>query len=297
MLRQIVVNHQRMHAVVAEIFAHNTTGIGRDILQRRRLRGSGGHDDRIIERTVVLQCLDDLSDSRALLADRDIDAIELPRFVGSGVDLLLIEDGVEDQCRLAGLPVADDQLALAAPDRHQRVDGLQSGLQRLVHRTARDNARRLDLDPRALDVGQRAFAVDRLAEPVDDAAQQATADRHVDDGAGALYDVALVDAAVLAEYDDADIVALEVERHATHPVRKRDHLAGLDRVEAIDADDAVADRQHLADLGDICLAAEIGDLMLEDRRNLRRANFHEDLFSLLRRLSNTSNRIYRHGRN
>ena len=40
-------------------------------------------------------------------------------------------------------------------------------------------------------------------------------------------------------------------------VGELDHLAGLDLVEAVDAGDAVADRQHLADLGDIGLAAEI----------------------------------------
>ena len=36
----------------------------------------------------------------------------------------------------------------------------------------------------------RALAVDRVAEAVDDAAEQALADRHVDDGAGALDGVA-----------------------------------------------------------------------------------------------------------
>ena len=189
------------------------------------------------------------------------------------------------ECRLAGLTVADDQLALAAADRHQRVDRFQPGLHRLVHRTARDDARRLDLDPRAGHIGQRTLAVDRLAERIDDAAQEAAADRDVDNRAGALDDVALMDAAVLAEHDDTDIVALEVERHTAHPVRERDHFAGLDRVEAVDAGDAVADRQHLADLRDICLAAEMGDLLFEDRRNLRRPNFHQHLFSLFHRLS------------
>src|SRR5271166_6634427 len=268
-----------MHTVVAKIFAHGATCIGCDILQRCRFRGGCGHHDRVIEGTVVLQRLDDLGDRRALLADGDIDAIELARFVGAGVDLLLIEDGVDDQCRLAGLTVADDQFALAAPNRHERVDGLQPGLHRLVHRAPRDDPRRLDLDPRAGNVGKRTLAVDRLAESVDDAAQQAAADRDVDDGTGAFDDVALMDAAVFAEYDDANIVALEVERHAAHPIRKRDHLAGLDRVETIDASDAVADRQHLADFRDIRLAAEICDLMFEYRRNLRRANFHQNLFN------------------
>src|SRR6516164_3638673 len=264
MLRQIVIDHQRMHTIIAEIFAHDAAGIGGDVLQRGRLRGSGGYDDRVIEGTVVLQRLDDLSDRRAFLANRDIDAVELARLVGAGIDLLLIQNSIDDQRGLAGLTVADHQLALAAADRYQRVDRFEPGLHRLVHRAPRDDARCLDLDPPALDVGQWALAIDRLAERVDHPTQEAAADRDLDNGAGALDDVALVDAAVLAEHDDADIVAFEVERHATHAVRERDHLTGLDRVEAVDPGDAVADRQHLADLRDIRLAAEVGDFLLED---------------------------------
>ena len=50
---------------------------------------------------------------------------------------------------LAGLAVADDQLALAAADGNERVDGLQAGLHRLVHRRTRDDAGRLHLDEAA----------------------------------------------------------------------------------------------------------------------------------------------------
>ena len=47
---------------------------------------------------------------------------------------------------LAGLAVADDQLALAAADRDQRVDGLDAGLDRRVDALALDDARRDALD-------------------------------------------------------------------------------------------------------------------------------------------------------
>jgi hypothetical protein len=71
--------------------------------------------------------------------------------------------------RLAGPAVADDQLALAAPDRGQRVDGLDAGLQRLADRTGA--SRRWAPAARARPLGglDLAEAVERLAEGVDHA--------------------------------------------------------------------------------------------------------------------------------
>ena len=128
---------------------------------------------------------------------------------------------------------------------------------------------------RALVGLDRALAVDRIAERVDDAAEQALADRHVDDGAGALDGLAFLDLAVVAEDHDADIVGFEVERHAAHAVLELDHLAGLDVVEAVDAGDAVADRQHLADFGDFGFLAEILDLLFQDGGNFCGADVHQ----------------------
>src|SRR5690606_13900861 len=155
--------------------------------------------------------------------------------------------------------VPDDQLALATADRHQRVDGLEAGLHRLEHRLARDDARSLHLDAAALLGHDRALAIDRVTQTVDHAAEQALADGHVHDGAGALDDVPFLDLGVRAEDHDADIVSLEVERHALHAIGERDHLAGLDIVEAVDAGNAVTHAQHGADFADLGLRAEIGD--------------------------------------
>ena len=84
--------------------------------------------------------------------------------------------------------------------------------------------------------------------------------------------------AVVAEDHDADVVGFEVERHAANAAGKLDHFAGLDVVEAVDAGDAVADRQHLADFGDLGLLAEILDLLLQDRGDLCGPDFHTCLF-------------------
>ena len=156
----------------------------------------------------------------------------------------------------------------------ERVERLEPGLHRLVHRLARDDARRLDLDAAALGRLDRALAVDRVAERVDDAAEQRLADRNVDDGAGALDGRAFGNLGVRAEDHDADIVGLEVERHALGAVVELDHLAGLDVVEAVDARDSVADREHGADFGDLRIGVEIRDLVADDAGDFSGADIH-----------------------
>ena len=148
------------------------------------------------------------------------------------------------------------------------------GRHRLVHRFARNDAGRLDVDARARVGLDRPLAVDRIAERIDHAAEQALADRNLDDGARALDGLAFLDLAVGAEDHDADIVGFEIERHAAHAALELDHLAGLHVVEAVDAGDAVADRQHLADFGDFRLLAEILDLLFEDGGDFRGADIH-----------------------
>src|SRR4051794_17283349 len=264
-----------MHAVVAKIFAHGAAGERRKILHRRRVGGGSGDDDGIFQRALLFQNFHELRDGRALLADRDIDAIQLDLLVAGGVERLLVQDGVERDRGLAGLAVADDQFALAAADRDQRIDGLQARRHRLVHRLARDDAGRLDGDAHALLGLDRALAVDRIAERIDHAAEQALAHRRIDNGAGALDGLAFLDLAVGAEDHDADIVGFEIERHAAGAVFELDHLAGLDVVEAVDTGNAVADGQHLSDFGNLSLLAEILDLVLEDRGNFRGADVHQ----------------------
>src|SRR5712664_4182544 len=238
-----------MHAVVAEIFAHGAGGERRDVLHRRRIGCGRRNDDRIFQCALLFQHLHELRNVRALLADGDVDAIQLDLLVAGGVERLLVQDGVERDRGLAGLAVADDQLALATADRDQRIDRLQAGRHRLVDRLARNDAGRLDVDALAFRRLDRALAVDRIAERIDHAAEQTLADRSVDDGAGALDGLTFHDLAVGAEDHDADVVGLKVERHAAGAVLELDHLAGLDVVEAVDAGDAIADGQHLSDFG------------------------------------------------
>ena len=169
---------------------------------------------------------------------------------------------------------------MAAPDRDEAVNRLDSGLHRLVHRAARDNPGRFHVHAPPLgDIGDVALAVDGIAERVDDPSKQPFADRDVHNGAGALDRIAFLDAGVAAEDHRADIVGFEIERHAFDAAGEFDQFAGLDVVEPINPRDAVADAQDFAHFADLGFRAEVLDLALQDRGNLRRLNIHVSVLS------------------
>ena len=273
MLGEIVVDDQRVLAVVAEVLAHRGRGEGSEVLHRRGLRGRRGDDDGVGHRAVLLKRLHDLRNGRTLLTDGAVDADE--------VVLRRVDDGVERDGGLAGLAVADEQLALAAADGNHRVDGLDAGGHRLGHRLTRDDAGSETLDGKAVRRVDGALVVDGLAERVHDAADHRLADGNVHDAAGALDLVALADLGVVAEQHDADLVLFEVHREAGDAVRKVDELAGHRLVEAVHARDAVAERDDRADLVDLDALLVVLDAALEQLGNLVCLNLcHAVPFSL-----------------
>jgi hypothetical protein len=68
----------------------------------------GDDDDRVVHRACPRAACRPPGDRRLLLADGDVDA--------DNVLALLVDDRVDGDGGLAGLAVADDQLALAAAD-------------------------------------------------------------------------------------------------------------------------------------------------------------------------------------
>ena len=257
LLGQVVVDDQRVPAAVAEVLGHGAAGVGGEELHRRGIGGRGGDDRRVVHRAVLLERLVDLHHGGALLADGHVEAHD--------VLAALVDDRVDRHAGLAGLAVADDQLALAAADRRERVDHLDAGLQRLLDVLAVDDARRLDLDRRGSPGLDRRAAVDRVAERVHDAADERLADGDGGDALGAPDLVAFADARVLAEDRHADVVLLEVQHHAHRPAGELDQFAGHDVRKAVDARDAVADAQHRADLVGFRFRLELGQLLFQDR--------------------------------
>ena len=188
-------------------------------------------------------------DRGALLADGDVDAVDL--LFGSPVAQfsLLVDDRVDRDRGLAGLAVADDQLALAAADRGHGVDGLDAGLQRLVDAAgaaprwapaARGRGgSSASIAPRP-SIGLPSGSTTRPRKPSPTGTERISPVR--------LDRLALLDAGEVAEDDGADLADVEVQREAEHAVLELEQLVGHGRGQALDAGDAVTGLGDRADL-------------------------------------------------
>ena len=52
LLRQVVVHDERVLAVLHPVLAHRAAGVRGEVLERRRVGGRGGHDDRVVHGAV-----------------------------------------------------------------------------------------------------------------------------------------------------------------------------------------------------------------------------------------------------
>jgi hypothetical protein len=260
LLGQVVVDDQRVLAPIAEEFAHGATGVGCDVLQGRGLGRAGGDDDGMLHRAVLLQLGDHVGDGGLLLPDRNVDALN--------AGALLVDDRVDGHGGLAGLAVADNQLALTAADRHHGVDRLQAGLHRLAHRLTGDDARRDLLDWRHIVGIDRALAIDRHAQGIHHAAQHGLAHRHLEDTAGGLDHRALGDVLVLAEDHGADGVLLQVERETEGVAREFEHFAIGNVGQTVDTNDTVGNRHDRAFVPRLGGGLELLDLLLDEIADL-----------------------------
>merc|ERR1712079_650574 len=133
LLGQVVEDDHSVHAVVTEVLSHGHTGVGGEVLQGSGVGGGGRDDDGVLHGVGVSEPLYNLGDSGPLLADGDVDTVQLLLGVISLVEALLVDDGINGDGGLASLPVTDDQLTLATAYGHKRVDSLNASLHGLRH--------------------------------------------------------------------------------------------------------------------------------------------------------------------
>src|SRR5690606_31147817 len=123
--------------------------------------------DAALEGPVLAQAGDDAGHRGVALADGAVDADDAA--------VALPQQGVHGDRGLAGLAVAENELALSPADRDRRVDGLDARLERHRNRRAGDDARRGALDRKPARRSYRALLVDGTAGAVEHPAEQLVA--------------------------------------------------------------------------------------------------------------------------
>ena len=239
-LGEVVVDDEHVPPLVHEVLAQGAAGVGGDVLQRGGVACGGADHDGVVEGAELVQRLHDLGDGACLLADGDVDAYD--------VLAALVEDGVERYGRLAGLAVADDELALTAAYGEHGVYGQQARLDGAVDRLAVDYLGSAGLYG-AVAVGiYFALAVYGRAQGVYDASQEGVADGYARGLAAAAHPAALGYGLGAAEEDAAELVLTQLLHHALDPAGEEQYLAVGGVLEPGHGGDAVAHREHLAQL-------------------------------------------------
>ena len=191
------------------------------------------------------------------MADRDVDGVnraeaffERAVFVAVlVVDVGLIDDRIDRDGGLTSRTVTDDELTLATADWNHRVDRHDAGLKRLVDRLTWDDTRSDLVDRIGLAGIDWALAVDRLADRIDDAAEEAHADRNGKELAGGAGFVAFLELGVVTEDNATDFVFFKVQRETEDATAEIDHFVIHDAGEAFEFGDTVGDGDDLASVG------------------------------------------------
>lgn len=110
-----------MLAVVTEPLAHGATREGSKVLEGSSLRGGSSDNDGVLHGIVLLKGLDELSDGRSLLANGNIDTVELLGLVGTVVPLLLVKNGVNGDSGFTSLTVTNDKLSLTTTNLYKSL--------------------------------------------------------------------------------------------------------------------------------------------------------------------------------
>ena len=201
------------------------------------------------------------------MANRDVHAGHVLTF--------LVDDGVDRDSCLTSLAVTNDQFALATAHRHHGVNRLQTGLHRLADGFTGNHTRRDFFDH----VGHlgiyRAFAVDRLTQCVDHAANQFRTNGHFQNTTGALDHIAFRDVLVFTQNHRTDRVTLEVQSEAKGVVGELQHFTLHHVGQAVDADDTVGHRNHGALVTNVGVIGQTFDTALDQFRDFCWIELHD----------------------
>ncbi|SAJ05297.1 Uncharacterised protein [Enterobacter cloacae] len=158
--------------------------------------------------------------------------------------ITLVDDGVDCHRGFTGLTVTDDQFTLTTTDWDHGVNGLITRLHWLINGLTVDNAWCDNFDWGEAIVLNRTFTVDWRTQGVNNATQQATANRYFQNTASTLNLHAFGKVSVWTHHNGTYGVALQVQCDSVTVTRQGNHLTLHTIGQAVDADNTVTYRNN-----------------------------------------------------
>ena len=243
---KVVEHHQGMTSGVAEILPDGGAGKGRIILQGGRICSRCRHHDGIVHRSLFPQRLHDGSHGGALLPHCDIDTVHR---IALEIALALVDYGVQGYGRLAGLPVADNELSLAASNGNHGVYCLEACLQGLMHRLTEYHSGSLAFQRHAYSLALHlAQTIERGAYRIHYASHQAFSDIDSCNTPKPSDPHVFFHLVGGAQQDCSDAVFLEVHDDSLDAAVEFQQFAGFGLGQAVYTGHTVADGEHAAHL-------------------------------------------------
>lgn len=111
-----------MLSIVSEELTDGASGVRGQELERSSLGGSSSDNARVGHGSVLLKNSDNVGDSRSLLTNGAVNAIERLLWIVGLESLLLVDDAINGNGSLSSLPITDDELTLSSANWHKRID-------------------------------------------------------------------------------------------------------------------------------------------------------------------------------
>ena len=236
LFRQVIVYDQRIFTAVTEVFAHCATGVWCQVLQCSRFRRGCYHNDGVRQCAVLFQFTNHVGNGGRFLADSHVHTFD--------AGITLVDDGVDCHRGFTGLTVTDDQFTLTTTDWDHGINGLITCLNWLIYGLTVDNAWCDNFDWGEAIVLNRTFTVDWRTQGVNNATQQATANRHFQNTASTLNLHAFGEVSVWTHHNGTYGVALQVQCDSVTVTRQGNHLTLHTIGQAVDADNTVTYRNN-----------------------------------------------------
>ncbi|KAH3658809.1 hypothetical protein OGATHE_006535 [Ogataea polymorpha] len=241
LLRQVVVDNQGVLSVVSEPLGDGTGSERSQVLQWSSLRSSSGNHNRVLHSVVLLQGLDQLSNSGSLLTNGNVNTVQFFGLVIAIIPSLLVQDGVKSDSSLTSLSVTNDQFSLTSSNWDQGINGLQTSLHWLENGSSWQNTWGLQLSDSVTSGLDWSLTVNWVTKSINNSSQHTWSDWNIDNLTGSLDNLTLLDFSVGTKQHNTDLARLQVQSHTLDTGGKLDQLLSLTVVQTENSGDTITD--------------------------------------------------------